>query len=129
MQEPLTGTATASLAGVSIVGLYSGMDAGVVIGAFAGAVIFVLSAHDIRLLKRWAYFTVAFAIGILSADFMSSLLSGIIGDREVDRSVGAMFSSAGLVGVLVTISKPGALTDSINNVINNLIDKFRGGGR
>ncbi|EHY2961524.1 hypothetical protein K4B62_004683, partial [Escherichia coli] len=110
-------------------GLYSGMDAGVVIGAFAGAVIFVLSAHDIRLLKRWAYFTVAFAIGILGADFMSSLLSGIIGDREVDRSVGAMFSSAGLVGVLVTISKPGALTDSINNVINNLIDKFRGGGR
>ncbi|CRL65455.1 putative holin [Proteus penneri] len=129
MQEPLTGTATASLAGVSIVGLYSGMDAGVVIGAFAGAVIFVLSAHDIRLLKRWAYFTGAFAFGILGADFMSSLLSGIVGDREVDRSVGAMFSSAGLVGVLVTISKPGALTDSINNVINNLIDKFRGGGR
>ncbi|HGM9702885.1 TPA: putative holin [Proteus mirabilis] len=129
MNEPLTGTTTASLAGVSIVGLFAGMDAGVVIGAFAGAVIFVLSAHDIRLLKRWTYFAVAFLIGIYGADFMSGILSDITGGRDVDKSVGAMFSSAGLVGVLVTISKPGALTDGINNLINNLIDKFRGGGK
>ncbi|QPT33157.1 hypothetical protein I6G31_13770 [Proteus penneri] len=129
MNEPLTGTTTASLAGVSIVGLFAGMDAGVVIGAFAGAVIFVLSAHDVRLLKRWTYFAVAFLIGIYGADFMSGILSDITGGRDVDKSVGAMFSSAGLVGVLVSISKPGAMTDGINKFINNLIDKFRGGGR
>ncbi|HHR6079095.1 TPA: putative holin [Providencia alcalifaciens] len=129
MNEPLTGTATVSLAGVSIVGLFSGMDAGVVIGSFAGAVIFVLSVHDIRLLKRWAYFGVAFIVGIYGAEFMSSLLSDMTGGRDVDKAVGAMFSSAGLVGVLVSISKPGAMTDAINGFINNLIDKFRGGGK
>lgn len=129
MQEPLTGTATASLAGVSIVGLFSGLDAGVVIGSFAGAVIFVLSAHEIRLIKRWAYFGVAFIIGIYGADFVAGILTDLAGGRVVDRPVGAMFSSAGLVGVLISISKPGSMTNLINGVINNLIDKFRGGGK
>ncbi|MEM8201035.1 putative holin [Morganella morganii] len=129
MQEPLTGTATASLAGVSIVGLFAGLDAGVVIGAFDGAVVFVLSSRDIKLWHRWGYFVVSFIIGIYGADFVAGLLSKFVSDQPVDRSVGAMFASAGLVGVLVAISKPGSLTEFINKVVGATIDKFRGGGR
>lgn len=57
MLEPTTstGAATAAVTGVTLVGLLSGLDAGVVIGAFAGAVVFVLSATEFPIWKRLAF--------------------------------------------------------------------------
>ncbi|MGV6984693.1 putative holin [Providencia hangzhouensis] len=128
VNDPLTGTATASLAGVSIVGLFSGMDAGIVIGSFAGAVIFVLSSKDIGIPKRICFFIVSFVAGVLAAKDATGLLSAYF-ERNIDNSVGAMFSSAGLVGILSAISKPEAVTKFVNDVIGSAIDKWRGGRR
>ncbi len=128
VNDPLTGTATASLAGVSIVGLFSGMDAGIVIGSFAGAVIFVLSSKDIGIPKRICFFIVSFVAGVLAAKDATGLLSSYF-ERSIDNSVGAMFSSAGLVGILSAISKPEAVTKFVNDVIGSAIDKWRGGRR
>lgn len=131
MLEPTTstGAASAAVTGVTLVGLFSGLDASVVIGAFAGAVVFVLSSRDIKLWQRCGYFIVSFIIGIYGADFVAGLLSKFVSGQPVDRSVGAMFASAGLVGVLVAISKPGSLTEFINKVVGATIDKFKGGDK
>ncbi|HFD6683194.1 TPA: putative holin [Providencia alcalifaciens] len=128
MNEPLTGTTATSFAGVSIVGLFSGMDAGIVIGSFAGAVIFVLSSKDIGIPKRICFFIVSFVAGVLAAKDATGLLSAYF-ERNIDNSVGAMFSSAGLVGILSAISKPEAVTKFVNDVIGSAIDKWRGGRR
>ncbi len=54
MSEPISGNgaATFTATGVTIAGVLSGVDDGVLIGAFAGAVIFVLSATEFALFKK-----------------------------------------------------------------------------
>jgi hypothetical protein len=131
MTEPLTGTgaATAAVTGVTLVGLVSGLDAGSVIAAFAGAVIFVLSAIDFPIWKRLLLFLVSIVVGVLAAGFtalaLTSLISIVSAKVEVDRSVGALIASAAAVRVLMLFTaKP-----SNDSSIFDRIDRFRGGGK
>lgn len=121
MSEPIsTGTATAAVTGVTFIGLLSGIDAGAVIGAFAGSVLFVVSSPDFKLWTKAALFIVSMIVGILSADFVASIISSITPDSvTAARPLGAIVASAIAVRLLMWI----------NNQAGNptgLIDRFRG---
>ncbi|WP_127958057.1 putative holin [Serratia microhaemolytica] len=67
MTEPVT-TATAAaggtVTGVAVVTFFIGLPADVVLGAFAGAILFVVSASDYRLRARLALALGSFVAGI-----------------------------------------------------------------
>ena len=122
MLEPTTstGAATAAVTGVTLVGLLSGLDAGVVIGAFAGAVVFVLSASEFPIWKRLAFFIVAFVLGVLTANFSTSVLSTVAPESvTVEKPIGALVSSATIVWILIAV-----ISRAKNPTFN-----FRGGGK
>ncbi|WP_337261868.1 MULTISPECIES: putative holin [unclassified Serratia (in: enterobacteria)] len=54
MSEPISGTGAVATAvtGVTIVGVFSNLDPAVVVGAFAGAAVFVLSSSDLPNFKK-----------------------------------------------------------------------------
>ncbi|SUD65900.1 Phage Tail Protein X [Pandoraea pnomenusa] len=66
MTEPVTTNATVATAGVAVLSLFPGVDAAVVMGAFAGAGVFVLASDDLAPLKRLAFFLISFVAGCLS---------------------------------------------------------------
>lgn len=106
MAEPVTATtstiANASLLGAILVSLFPGIDAGIVMGAFAGAVVFVLSAHDIRNLAKVGYFVVAFICGMAGAATGTSVLVWLLPERiTVTPSVAAVIIAAISVKLLL----------------------------
>ena len=61
MGEPISSTTiTGGAAAVAATGWLAGLDSGVVIGAFAGAVFFVISSTELTLKARAGYFFVRF---------------------------------------------------------------------
>ncbi|WP_140918197.1 putative holin [Limnobaculum xujianqingii] len=113
MADPIgtSTTATASvLTGATLAGLLSGIDPGVIIAAFAGSVIFVLSAIDFPLWQRAFLFFVSMALGIYGADFVAHIISTILSvplrsQITVSAPVGAAVSSASSVRILMVFSK------------------------
>ncbi|RTY53654.1 hypothetical protein EKL29_21285 [Pantoea sp. YU22] len=111
MTEPITGTTAATLAvtGVTFVGLLSGLDAGVLIGAFAGSVVFVLTADDLERWKRVLLFMVSVVAGVIGADMLAKLVSVLVSiwlptTVEVNPAVGALIASAVSVRVLMKLT-------------------------
>lgn len=104
MLELTASTGVAAVTGVTLVGLLSGLDTGVVIGAFVGAVVFVLSATEFRIWKRVVFFVVAFVLGILTAGFSTAMLSTVIpASVMVEKPIGALVSSATIVWILIAV--------------------------
>ncbi|QHA85555.1 putative holin [Serratia rhizosphaerae] len=121
MAEPLgtTGAATAAVTGVTVVGLLSGVDSGVLIGAFAGAVIFVLSAAEFSIWKKLALFVASLLVGILTAPFAAAIITWATpGDIEARDPVGALVASAIAVRLLMSASQNPT----------GFFDRFRRGG-
>lgn len=122
MTEPVTGTgvATAAVTGVTLVSLFGPLDGPTVIGAFAGAAIFVASASDFSLCWRLFLGTLSFAAGMVAAPFTASLIEAVTPrNTAVDMPVGALVASAAVVRILMGISsKDGP----------SLLSRFRGGG-
>ncbi|WP_261114733.1 phage holin family protein [Serratia entomophila] len=120
MTEPVgTGAATATLTGVTVAGLLSGVDSGVLIGAFAGAVIFVMSASEFSLLKKLALFVASLLVGILAAPFTAAIITWATpGDIEAHAPVGALVASAIAVRLLMSASQNPT----------GFFDRFRRGG-
>ncbi|EPN2807287.1 putative holin [Serratia marcescens] len=129
MAEPLTistGVATGTVTGIAVVGMVPGADPGVMIGAFAGAVIFVLSAADFPLWKRAMLFVVSMLVGMyaaeLSASIVASLLTTLLRESiTVQKPVGAVLAAAAAVRILMMFSARPSSNGSI-------FDRFRGGG-
>lgn len=73
MSDPVTGTTIAAggLMGASLFGLATGIDYGVVFGAFAGAVFYVATAVNISRLKLVGYFITSFIFGVLGAPWLA----------------------------------------------------------
>lgn len=96
MAEPtLQGTLIVAAAGLSVV---PGLDTAMVLGAFAGSVVFVLADEDISTSKKLGYLTVAFISGLLLAGFVSSLLTAVLAkliavDLAINHGVGALLAS------------------------------------
>ena len=58
--------------GASMFGLATGIDYGVVFGAFAGAVFYVATAVNISRLKLVGYFITSFIFGVIGAPLLGS---------------------------------------------------------
>lgn len=83
-----------------------GMHASVLIGAFSGAAIFVLSSTEFSPLKMCVLFVVSIAAGIVAAPFAAQFISAITPASVTAREpVGALVSSAIAVRFLMAVSK------------------------
>lgn len=68
MAEPTsTTTAVAAAAGISFASLFPGIDGNALIGAFAGATLFVVSSKDLTTMQRIAYLFISLIIGYQGA--------------------------------------------------------------
>ncbi|WP_140920798.1 putative holin [Limnobaculum xujianqingii] len=127
MAEPITistGTATSVITGVTLAGLIPGIDPGIIIAAFAGSVIFVLSAVDFPIWQRAFLFGVSMITGVYCAEFTASIVSSLLSAalREPIHAaapIGATLASAAAVRVLMMFSaKPkdgGSVFDRFRN--------------
>lgn len=127
MSEPIsTGAIATAVTGVTFIGLFSGLDPSVVIGAFAGAAVFVLSATDFPILKKIWIFALSFISGLVSAgffaDLLESLLSFLPGKHiEVDDTIGALVAGAVVIRLLMLLIAKSSDPDALD------ILKKRGG--
>ncbi|MGB3255176.1 phage holin family protein [Buttiauxella gaviniae] len=113
-----TGAATA-LTGVTFFGILSGLDYGVVFGAFAGAVYYVATAADLTTPRRVAYFLVSYIAGVLCAGLVGSKLAVVMGysDKPLD-ALGAVIISALAIKILTFFN---------NQDLAGMFSRFRGG--
>ncbi|HBE9082113.1 phage holin family protein [Serratia fonticola] len=120
MSEPISGSgaAAATVTGVTLVGLFSNLDPAVVIGAFAGAAVFVMSSSEFSLLKKIWMFVLSFLTGMFSAAFFADVIEACLsvmpGNHiEVDDTIGALVGGAVAVRLLMMLiaksSDPNAL--------------------
>ncbi|MFQ6256129.1 hypothetical protein HB991_13625 [Yersinia mollaretii] len=116
MPEPLTTAgATAVLGGTALVGFWSGLDAEVVLGAFAGTVIFVTSAVEFPIKRRLILSLVSFIIGIITYRPVAAFIIDFLPtgyDRGADAA-GALLSAVIAVRLLMAFygraGNPGAI--------------------
>ncbi len=117
MPEPVSSTSTtASIGVIALLSLIPGLDAAVVLGAFSGAVVFVMSADDISNAKRAGFFVPAFLSGLFSAQTVASILGGLIPvPVHVDPGVGALFAAALAIKTLLWLMTrdPATLIDTL----------------
>lgn len=121
MTEPVTTNATAATVGVALLSLFPGVDAAVVMGAFAGAGVFVLASDDLVPLKRGAFFLLSFVAGCLAARLCADLIGWGLPERiQVNPAVGALVASAVSIKLLLWLIRRAENPDK-------LIDSFKGG--
>lgn len=121
MTEPVTTNATAATVGVALLSLFPGVDAAVVMGAFAGAGVFVLASDDLVPLKRGAFFLLSFVAGCLAARLCADLISWGLPERiQVNPAVGALVASAVSIKLLLWLIRRAENPDKF-------IDSFKGG--
>ncbi|MDI7592587.1 phage holin family protein [Cronobacter malonaticus] len=98
-------SAGAALTGVSIYGLLTGTDYGVIFGAFAGAVFYVASAADLPLIRRAAYFFVSYIAGVYGSGLVGSKLASLTHYSEPLDALGAVILSALTIKILTFASQ------------------------
>ena len=107
MSDPVSGTTIAAggLMGASMFGLATGIDYGVVFGAFAGAVFYIATAADLSAARRLAYFVVSYIAGIICSGLVGSKLADWTGysDKPLD-AIGAVIVSALAVKILTFLN-------------------------
>jgi uncharacterized membrane protein len=95
---------TTGATGVSILALFPGTDASTVLGAFAGASVFVMSSNELGPLKKMVFLVLAFIAGLIVAPLSSELLSNFLPNHvQVSESVGALLASALVIKVLTRL--------------------------
>ncbi|ELD0497430.1 MULTISPECIES: putative holin [unclassified Escherichia] len=113
MAEPVSGTTQAGLAvgGVTVVGLFDWIEPGVLIGAFAGSIIFVMSAREYPVWGKLLLFIASLMAGIVAAPFSSSVITLLTPESiSASRSVGALVASAVSVRLLMLLgNEPSSL--------------------
>lgn len=109
MGEPVSTvtTTTVALTSVTFASLLADTPAGVYVGAFAGAVVYVLSSQELSRIAQVGYFVASFLIGILGAELTTAILNELVGKYLPDGIVigtwlGATVAAA--VGVCFLIS-------------------------
>ncbi|WP_043615170.1 putative holin [Chromobacterium violaceum] len=105
MAEPASTSATyATVAGASVLAMFPGLDAGAVLGAFAGAAVFVMSSNELGTGKKLVFLALAFVAGLLAAPIASALLATVLPERvQVSAGVGALLASATVIKVLIRL--------------------------
>ena len=113
MPDPISSsTASTAVAGVTLISLMAGLNAGVVLGAFAGAVVFVVTAADIGTFRKILLFAASMIAGVLADELTAALLALPLPDGTiVAPGVGSLVASAVTVKLLQSIIR--ADTDSL----------------
>jgi len=114
MSDPVSGTSlvvAGGLMGAGMFGLVTGIDYGVVFGAFAGAVFYVATAVNISRFRLAAYFMTSFIVGVLGAGLIGTKLASWTGysERPLD-ALGAVLISALIIKILTFLNNQ-ELTD------------------
>ena len=102
MSEPVSATsATAAVTTDSLLTLVPGVDPAVVIGAFTGAMLFILSDDTIGKFKRIGLFIASFLGGALCAQWVAVLLSAFLpASLPVNAGMAAIIAAAIVVRFL-----------------------------
>ncbi|BCL48882.1 phage holin family protein [Citrobacter koseri] len=121
--EPISGAAvTTVLAGASVFGLATGIDYGVVFGAFAGSVFYVATAADISRIRLVCYFLTSFIVGVLGSGLAGSKLNSLTHyDKPLD-ALGAVIFSALCIKVLTFLD-----SQDLKSLFG-MLSRIRGGG-
>lgn len=103
MAEPVSSTAaTGSIWAVTLLSMFPGIESAVVLGSFAGAVVFVLSSADLSPIAKAASFVVSFIAGCIGAGFMAGMVSALTPQPvTVPEGVGALLAAALAVRLLM----------------------------
>lgn len=114
MSDPVSGTSlvvAGGLMGAGMFGLVTGIDYGVVFGAFAGTVFYVATAVNISRFRLAAYFMTSFIVGVLGAGLIGTKLASWTGysERPLD-ALGAVLISALIIKILTFLNNQ-ELTD------------------
>ncbi|HFD7850328.1 TPA: phage holin family protein [Klebsiella michiganensis] len=114
MSDPVSGTSiivAGGLMGAGMFGLVTGIDYGVVFGAFAGAVFYVATAVNITRFRLAAYFMTSFIVGVLGSGLIGTKLAFWTGynERPLD-ALGAVLISALIIKILTFLNNQ-ELTD------------------
>lgn len=122
MAEPVASTtATAGVITVALVSLFPGVDASVILGAFSGSIVFVLSSNELDAVKKIGFLLASFAAGILAAPMAAALLAGLLGalpgSIAVSPGVGALLAATLAVKTLLWL---------LDRNLRELIDLVRG---
>ncbi|MEN4396025.1 MULTISPECIES: phage holin family protein, partial [Enterobacter cloacae complex] len=115
--------AAGGLMGASMFGLATGIDYGVVFGAFAGAVFYVATAVNISRLKLVGYFITSFIFGVIGAPLLGSYFSKWTGysDRPLD-ALGAVIVAAIAIKLLTFVN-----SQDLGSLFG-ILSRLRGGG-
>lgn len=98
MAEPNTPAAALTAGAVTAASMLPGVDANALIGACAGATLFVMSARDLCLFTRLVYLVISLAMGYLGGP---AVLGHIFGEPAVS----AFVFSAGVIGLGLKVIK------------------------
>lgn len=111
VQTPLQSTESLATAAaqVTIISLFANTPADVLVGAFAGAVVYLLSDAPINKVRLVIMFIVSFLIGIISANVIADIGSALLGlfgmTVSVGGGIGAFVSSAMTVNTIIWFNK------------------------
>lgn len=119
MSEPISATsATSAVATASILTLVPGAEPAVMLGAFTGAVLFIITNDTSGNLQRVGLFVVSFLGGVLCANWAANALSAVLPDSlQVNMGMAALISSACVVRMLQYLMK---LTNNPESWLNAL---------
>jgi hypothetical protein len=120
MAEPTSTLPLAiSLLPVAILSMLPGVDPSMVLGAFSGAVVFVMSSDELSTRKKLGFFLPSFGGGLLAAPMVTGLLTWMLPDKvAVSLGVGSLIASAIVVKTLLWIiaNDPASLVDMIKGM-------------
>ncbi|USM11616.1 LysA [Burkholderia phage Carl1] len=103
--------------GVATLSLFPGVDANVVMGAFAGSLLFVMTSADPSIPKRVAFFVISFVAGCLTAELFAAGLDAVLPARiDVHAGIGALIASALVVKLLLWLIAQADAPDRLLNV-------------
>lgn len=119
---------TVTLTSVTFASLFAGTPAGVYVGAFAGAVVYVLSSQELSRFSQVCYFFVSFLLGIMGSEFTTALINEVMAKWLpegiiVGNWLGATVAASVGVGFLIALRQI-----SLKAIARRLLSIISGGG-
>ncbi|MNT21944.1 hypothetical protein D3C72_1573060 [compost metagenome] len=88
------------------------------LGAFAGAAVFVLTADEMSTSKKLAFLLLSMVAGCLAAPLAAALIAKALPtDAEVSHGVGALVASAVLVKILLALIRLAGNSDRLITIV------------
>lgn len=119
---------TITLTSVTFASLFADTPAGVYVGAFAGAVVYVLSSQELSRFAQFGYFIASFLLGIVGAEFTTAVINEVMekwlpDGVAVGNWLGATVAAAVGVGFLIALRQI-----SPKAIASRLLSMISGGG-